>query len=795
MAEVDDITARKQAEETLHASEQFHRDILNALDDHIAVLDRQGIIVAVNAAWERFARENGAEHAARTGVGADYLAVCRNATGAFAEEAQAALEGIQAVLQGDRPFFSLEYPCHSPEVRRWFVMHAAPLSHANAGVIVSHTNITERKLAELLLHQSNERLELAKQAAGAGVWDWDIATGAIDWSPELFELFGLDPQKATASFDTWHAILHPLDRHSASQRIDQTIQEHEPQHVSEYRIVWPNGEVRWISALGYTTYGDAGQPLRMTGVCMDTTDRKRSEEALRESEARFRGYFEMGLIGMAITSPEKGILQINDCFCGMLGYSREELMRLSWAEITHPDDLAGDVGQFNRLLAGEIEGYALEKRFRHKSRSLVYTHISVRGIRNAMGGLDHVVAFAQDITQRKRAEEMQRHLESQLLQAQKLESLGVLAGGIAHDFNNILAGIRIFAELVQADLASAPQAFERLAEIQKATQRGAELTRQILTYAGKDAIHAEPLNLSLMVEDMKKMLEIAVSKRAVLQYELAADVANTQADAGQMRQVVMNLVANASDALGDNNGVVSIATSMAEVSDDSPISGVSGHRLPPGPYICLEVADTGCGMNKPTLQRIFDPFFTTKFTGRGLGLATVHGIIRTHQGAIQVSSQPGQGSIFRVFLPATTAAALPVQSEPAKFTRTRASGTVLVVDDEEMVCQGTQALLESVGFQVLIASDGPKAIDAYRLHRVQIVCVILDLTMPKMSGEEVFCELRRIDPDVRIVLTSGYTEAAMMQRFVGQQVFGFVQKPGPLGAIIAKLQRSLAAGG
>lgn len=283
---------------------------------------------------------------------------------------------------------------------------------------------------------------------------------------------------------------------------------------------------------------------------------------------------------------------------------------------------------------------------------------------------------AENLRELKQAEEKRRQLEEQLLQAQKLESLGVLARGIAHDFNNILTGIRMLVEGMLADAGSSPATRERLAEIKKATLQGNDLTSQILTYAGEAVVDRKPVDLSQIVGDMKKMLEIAVSMKGSLQYDLASDLPKTEADAGQIRQVIMNFVINASEAFDENRGVISISTSTFRVDDDHPIVGVCGESLPPGRYVCLSVADTGCGMDRATLNKVFDPFYTTKSNGRGLGLATVRGIIRAHRGALLVTSERGKGSTFRVFLlAANDSAALPDAREATTVVRQEGPGT------------------------------------------------------------------------------------------------------------------------
>jgi two-component system cell cycle sensor histidine kinase/response regulator CckA len=381
----------------------------------------------------------------------------------------------------------------------------------------------------------------------------------------------------------------------------------------------------------------------------DITERKQTEAALRESEQRLRLTFDRSPIGAAMVSLDYRFVRVNEMLCRITGYSSEELTELTFPDITHPDDLAKGIDLARRLAAGEIDYYEMDKRYIRKDGEVVWIHLVVRLVEDASGQPLCYLPTMEDITRRKRAEEERRQLELQLLHAQKLESLGVLAGGIAHDFNNVLAGIRMFADVLETDPGASAAIQKHAGEIKKATQQGANMTRQILTYAGKGPIRPELLDLSEIVEDTRNMLEVVVSKRAVLKCRLAADLAALHADAGQMRQVLMNLVVNAAEAIGDNNGSISISTRMALVDNDAPVRCVSGESLPRGTYVCLEVADTGCGMDQATLDKVFDPFFSTKFTGRGRGLATVHGIILAHRGGIQVSSNPGKGSTFRIF--------------------------------------------------------------------------------------------------------------------------------------------------
>ena len=416
--------------------------------------------------------------------------------------------------------------------------------------------------------------------------------------------------------------------------------------------------------------------------------------------------------------------------------------------------------------------------------------------------------------QQQSAEE-KLEMERRLLHAQKLESLGVLAGGIAHDFNNILAGIMGYADLALAELPASEPARENVEVIKTAAQRAADLTGQMLAYSGKGKFVVEPLSLSRMVVDSEKMLAMSVSKKATVTYDLAANLPMIEADAAQISQVIMNLVINASEALGEHGGAIAVSTSAVRCkagefsrsqsgADWQPVTFPAGWQpapLPEGLYVCLEVKDTGCGMDGQTLAKIFDPFYTTKFAGRGLGLAAVHGIVRGHEGAIHVSSQPGMGTTFQVLFPASALAVSAVSAVPAvstvpseaEATVGQGSGTVLVVDDDELVRKLAGRMIARCGFSALLASGGREAIRLFREHQQEVTCVVLDLAMPDLDGGETFRELRRICPDVRVILCSGYSEEAATEPFAGQGLAGFLQKPYKLSTLIARIQEALPA--
>jgi nitrogen-specific signal transduction histidine kinase/CheY-like chemotaxis protein len=376
------------------------------------------------------------------------------------------------------------------------------------------------------------------------------------------------------------------------------------------------------------------------------------------------------------------------------------------------------------------------------------------------------------------AEEERRGLEAQVQHAQKLESLGVLCGGIAHDFNNLLMGILGNASMVLEDLPTESPARPGVNDIEHTAKLAADLVRQLLAYSGKVKFVVERIRLSALVAEMVHLLEISITKNARLRLDLDETAPAVEVDATQVRQVLVNLITNASEALGGEDGVVSIRTGVTECDRQYLRETYLDDELAEGLYSHVEVSDTGCGMDRKTLSRIFDPFFTSKFTGRGLGLAAVLGIVRSHRGAIKVYSEPGQGTSFKVLFPAV--AAKPVTARPPTDEAPRLDGTgqtVLVVDDEESVRRVAGRMLARCGFEVVVAKDGQEALELVRSAPERFALVLLDLTMPKMGGEACFRELRALNPELRVILSSGHNEQELTARFAGKGLAGFIQKP------------------
>jgi two-component system cell cycle sensor histidine kinase/response regulator CckA len=461
--------------------------------------------------------------------------------------------------------------------------------------------------------------------------------------------------------------------------------------------------------------------------------------------------------------------------------------------LVHPEDRAEVIRAREHALA---TGEDLSVEFRGPERGPATRRYASRGqvFRDSQKRSVRMVGVTWDITEMRRLREERMMLEHRMQEGQKLESLGVLAGGIAHDFNNLLMTIMGNASLLHQEVGHHPGTSLHVRQIEEASRRASDLCKQMLAYAGKGRFVLTRTNLNQLIEETTHLVQVSISKKVVLRFHLYQGLPLIVADATQIRQVLMNLVMNASDAIGERSGVVSIATGVVRADRAYLDKTFLAPEIDEGDYVYLEVSDSGRGMTPETQARIFEPFFSTKAPGRGLGLAAVLGIVRGHKGALKVYSEPGKGSSFKFLLPiAREFAAFDAGTERA--TRPLpGSGTVLVVDDEETLRAVASQMVEALGLRVLIASDGREAVQIYARHAADIVGVLMDLTMPHMDGEEAFRELRRVNPNVRVLLMSGYNEQDAIARFVGKGLAGFIQKPFNLDELQDRLRALLSEG-
>jgi hemerythrin-like metal-binding protein/PAS domain S-box-containing protein len=508
---------------------------------------------------------------------------------------------------------------------------------------------------------------------------------------------------------------------------------------------------------------------------------------LHESQARLLGFIHHASTAIAFKDLEGRFVLINPRYEALLGRTQAEILGRTLDQLIPPKASRACLDRERRVIQLREESQSEEEWHRegNPTRFLLSQKFPLLGVNGECWGLGIIIT---DITERKEAEQVR-------LQDQKLESLGILAGGLAHDFNNLLGAMEGNVELAKLVADTNGPVHPYLETLEGLIARSASLVRQILAYAGRGKSVVTTLDLNLQVEEMTRLLRASLSRKATLRLDPEPDLPLIKGDPAQIQQAIMNLVLNATEAVETRNGLITISTSRQTLDPSAIHSGFRGQALEPGPYVCLEVADDGPGMPAEVLERIFDPFYTTKFTGRGLGLSAVLGTLRAHQGGIQVTSEPGKGTRFRMLLPAAQGAELPEPLDDQGFETAigsfRGSGLVLVVDDEEPIRATAVQALQRLGFETLEAVDGLEALQVYEANRDRIRLILMDLTMPRMDGEEAYRELRSHGVLTPVILTSGFCARDVLDHFQGKGIAGFLQKPYRLHALAQEVRRAL----
>jgi len=531
----------------------------------------------------------------------------------------------------------------------------------------------------------------------------------------------------------------------------------------------------------------AGAPRYLISVGRDVSERKKAEKEVRTQRQRLMRFMDSATDSFHLVDSDLRIIEISESAMGTL--------RGVVPGVASKDDVIGktllDIYPFMRGEGGELRFRKVIKsgepiQFDDSPEHPVHgtVHLTVQAFKVG----DDLGITATDISARKRAEEERLRLERQVQHDQKLESLGLLAGGIAHDFNNLLVGVLGGTDLALGQIPRSSPVRPLLEDVAKAARRAAELANQMLAYSGKGRFIVEPRDISELVHDMFKLIEASVPKKIRLAYELDETLPAAEVDVTQIRQIVLNLVINAAEAIGKETGTISLTSGSLHCTREYLTQVYLGDEAAEGVYVYLQVEDTGSGMEDGAVQKIFDPFFTTKSTGRGLGLAAVLGIVRGHQGGINVESRTGEGTKITVLFPACEKTALSRTKDSAEQDQWIGHGTILLVDDEEAVRTVTSSMLRKLGFDVLLAENGREGVDVFRQHATEIALVLLDLSMPKMNGDEAFREIRLIKNDARVILSSGFTEQDVKSQLAAAGVAGFIQKPYRLRELTQKLR-------
>ena len=585
-------------------------------------------------------------------------------------------------------------------------------------------------------------------------------------SPSVKRVLGHEPKDLAGQ--SAFALIHPEDLPGVLQGFDFGLRNPDRTVTLEFRFRHRDGSWRHLEAVGQSLLGDPG----IAGVVInsrDITDRKLAEAALRSSEMLFHSVWENSVDGMRLTDQDGNIVAVNDAFCKLVGMSREKLEGKPFTVVFADSEQPGQMlEKFVRRFRDRVVEHQRERRLTLRNGNVV-TLEDTSSFVELRGQPPMLLGLFRDVTAQKR-------LEEQLRQSQKMEAIGQLAGGVAHDFNNILTVIHGHASLLLAGGNLTGVSARSAQQISQAADRAAGLTRQLLAFSRRQVMQPRQLDMNELVANMTKMLARILGEDIALQLNYSPQPAQVQADAGMMEQVLMNLAINSRDAM-PKGGLLAIKISTIEV-DARWLAEHSERRT--GRFVCLSVLDTGCGIPSENLRRIFEPFFTTKEVGKGtgLGLATVYGIVKQHQGWIEVESESGKGTAFKVFLPRSVEAAEPANEPPADNAVRGGTETILVVEDEVAVRELVCNLLARQGYQILQAESGPKALQVWRDSKDRIDLLLTDLVMPdQMNGRELAEKLWAERPRLKVIFTSGYSAEAVGKDFVLRRGLNYLQKP------------------
>ncbi len=625
----------------------------------------------------------------------------------------------------------------------------------------------EKDLARRALIRTQQSLNFAQSVAELGSWEFDTSSGRFSVSDNQLRLMGFDPESETVSWRRWLDRLHPDDRQSIEADVAELMAGSVPPD-KEFRVVWPNAQIRWLIARAREIAGDGGS-RRIIGVTVDITEQKRAQEALKESEARYRLLFDGNPQPMWVYDEEtQYFLDVNAAAVDMLRYSREDLLSISLLDLEAQDEMGRPRLRFEQRPAGNRGIPQLQ--LRRKDGTVLFVEsrchtVEFRGKRASL-------ALISDVTEREQ-------LEEQLRQAQKMEAVGRLAGGIAHDFNNLLTVIAGYTDLLLRRLPADGPLRAKAEAIQKATELATGLTGQLLAFSRKQVRKPVRVNLNDAVGRMTAVLTRLLGDDIEMATDFHADLQPVLIDPTQLEQVVMNLSVNARDAM-PQGGTLRISTANSLEKE----------------HVVLTVKDSGIGMDQETLERIFEPFFTTKPAGKGtgMGLATVYGIINQSGGYVEVESEPLAGSIFRIVLPRASEEAIQPREVAPVATREWGRGNVLLVEDSQSVRALVREILHGSGYTVVEARDGSEALALFVQHERQFQLVISDIVMPRMSGPALADELRRLQPDVKILFMSAYADDTLIHEGKLQSGVAFLQKPFTPAALLAKSREVLKGG-
>lgn len=778
---------RRQAERALKASEEKYRELVENANSIILRMDAEGRVTFFNRFAERF-----------FGFLENEI-VGRHIVGTIVPPAESSGRDLavllEQVVQNPEAYANNE----NENMRRngervWIAWTNKPILDENgriAEVLCVGNDITDRKHARQMLQESEALLAESQEIAHLGSWSLDVGTGRLTWSDEVYRIFGFEPQEFPATYEDFLDSVHPDDRQAVDAAYSTSIRRGQSSYEIEHRIVRKRtGEVRHVQEKCIHVRDGSGKIVRSVGMVQDITERKHAEEALRASEENYRNLFENAPLGVFRTNSGGKVLSANSAMARILGLNSpqealEHYRSLSDQLYVHAERR----DEFIRLLRenGHVENFEYEARTadgRH-----IWLNMNARMESHREDGSLVIEGFTTDITERKRAEEERESLQAQLNQAQKMESVGRLAGGVAHDFNNMLGVIIGHTELAMNGTDSAQPAYSDLQQILRASHRSANLVRQLLAFARKQTVSPRVLQINETVESMLKMVRRLIGEDIELLWKPCLNDWPVKVDPTQIDQILANLCVNARDAIA---GVGKVTIESHNVSFDEAYCRANPEASP-GEYVVLAVSDDGCGMESEVLDRLFEPFFTTKEAGKGtgLGLATVYGIVKQNNGFIDVQSEPGRGTSFRIYLPRVSAPA--AGEEPSQEQKKNPTGMerILLVEDEQSILQLTQRILEHHGYRVMAAPSPMEALDLAERHAGRIDLLITDVIMPEMNGRELMERISAVKPGFKCIFMSGYTGDILAKHSIVDKGVHFLQKPFSVKSLTEKVRQVL----
>ena len=785
----EDITGRKRAEDELRASQHLLQTVFDALPYGAFIKDTESRYLSVNRSFCETWGIKPSEIVGKRVVSEELRPP---------EDTEIALESDRIVLESGKPFDFTPVQNVPGAGRRLIRVRKTPLRNeggAIVGLVGAIEDMTERNRAEEELRANQRLLRTLIDALPLGVTVKDTQGRFQLANKAVQRVFGIPMAKALGrtARDVPSRNAAITDVMEAADR--QVIREGEMVEIPDLLTSREGEPARWDRVIKLPLRNEADAIVGVVSVSEDITARKRAEDELRANQRLLRTLIDALPLGVSVKDTQGRFQLVNKAVETLIGLPAADLLGGTVR------DMPGRIS----AIADEMEAADRQVISRGEMVELSEVRTSPDGtpehwerlfkvpLRDEAGAIVGLVTVAEDITARRHAEEERLNLERRVLQAQKLESLGVLAGGVAHDFNNLLTSVLGNAELVLADLPAGHPARASMEDIKAASQRAAALTGQMLDYAGKGRAAAQTLNLNEVLKEIGHLLRVPISKKVDIQYRLAEQPPGMTGDAAQVQQVAMNLITNAAEAIGDAPGTITITTGTVAMTRDMLAQCDLEEAPPPGDFVFLEVTDTGGGMTAEVKARMFEPFFTTKFTGRGLGLAALLGIVRRHGGTIQIHTGVGQGTRFRVLFPATALQGGSASKQPPQGPVWQGSGQILIVDDESMVRSVLQRQLHALGFHALLAENGQQALDLIARHDQRISAVLLDMTMPVLNGLETLQRMRELGCEAPVILCSGYDTAETLAGNLGPCPTAVLQKPVRLETLRDTLRKILQA--